>query len=78
MQAAQADVRPGGMIAVVVFSHTSSFMFRRWMAVNHVRMEGHLWPPPLRASFEPLGDESYPAYAEVWQYGTFIGRKHPA
>jgi len=74
LQAAKADLRPGGMIAVVDFSHTGSVMFQRWMGVNHVRMEGHLWPS-LRASFDPLVDERHPAYVGVWQYGTFIGRK---
>jgi S-adenosylmethionine-diacylgycerolhomoserine-N-methlytransferase len=74
LQAARADMRPGGMIAVVDFSHTNSVIFRRWMGVNHVRMEGHLWPS-LRALFEPLVDERYSAYAGVWQYGVFIGRK---
>lgn len=73
IQAAKADLSPGGLLAIVDFSHTGSSMFRRWMHINHVRMEGQLWPES-RAAFEPIVDEIRAAYAGLWHYGVFIGR----
>jgi S-adenosylmethionine-diacylgycerolhomoserine-N-methlytransferase len=71
--AAKADLSPGGLLVIVDFSHTRSSLFRRWMGVHHVRMEGHLWPES-RADFEPLVDETHAAYAGIWHYGMFVGR----
>jgi S-adenosylmethionine-diacylgycerolhomoserine-N-methlytransferase len=73
LQAAKADLRPGGILAIVDFSHTGFSFFRKWMGFNHVRMEGHLWPQS-RVDFEPVVDEVRAAYAGVWHYGLFIGR----
>lgn len=73
IRAAKADLGPGGLLAIVDFSHTRFPRFKRWMNVNHVRMEGHLWPES-RADVEPLVDEIRTAYAGIWQYGLFIGR----
>jgi S-adenosylmethionine-diacylgycerolhomoserine-N-methlytransferase len=73
LQAAKADLNPGGLLAIVDFSHTRFSLFRRWMGVNHVRMEGQLWPES-RAAFEPVVDEIRAAYAGIWHYGMFIGR----
>lgn len=74
IDAAREDLTEGGCIAVVDFSDTVHGWFRRWMAVNHVRMEDHLWPE-LRARFVPLIDERLPAYGGLWNYRLFIGRK---
>lgn len=73
IQAAKADLRPGGLLAIVDFSHTGFSVFRRWMGVNHVRMEGHLWPV-ARVDLEPVADELLAAYAGIWHYGMYIGR----
>lgn len=73
LQAAKLDLSPGGMLAVVDFSHTQFGVFRRWMGVNHVRMEGHLWPE-AREGLVPLVDEWRAAYGGVWHYGMFIGK----
>lgn len=74
IDAAWEDLAEGGCIAVVDFSDSYFPWFRRWMGVNHVRMEGHLWPY-LGQKFAPLLDERFSAYGGVWQYGIFIGRK---
>jgi len=74
IQTAAQDLRPQGLMAVVDFSHTQSATFRRWMGVNHVRMEGQLWPQ-LRTEFATLVDIRRPAYAGLWHYGMFIGQK---
>lgn len=76
IDAAYEDLAAGGCIAVVDFSHSRFSWFRRWMGVNHVRMEGHLWPH-LNRRFTPLLDERFSAYGGIWSYGIFIGRKQP-
>lgn len=74
IEAAAQDLCEGGLISVVDFSHTQSGMFRRWMGVNHVRMENHLWPL-LSSRFNALEDSRHAAYAGLWHYGMFVGRK---
>jgi S-adenosylmethionine-diacylgycerolhomoserine-N-methlytransferase len=51
-ETARADLAPGGHVAVVDFHATRSAAFERWMAFNHVRMNGQL-RPVLRATFPP-------------------------
>ena len=67
------DVKPGGLIAVVDFHDSCSSGFKRWMGVNHVRMDGHLLPR-LQSSFRPIQLEINPAYAGWWSYFLFIGQ----
>ena len=74
IRAAALDLREGGLMSVVDFSHSQSGMFRRWMSVNHVRMESHLWPL-LRSEFTALVDSRHAAYTGLWHYGMFIGQK---
>ncbi len=47
-----------GGFAVVDFHDTLVGPFRRWMGVNHVKMEGHLLPE-LKACFAPVLDEKH-------------------
>lgn len=74
IDAAWGDLEDGGVIAVVDFSHSRFSWFRRWMGVNHVRMENHLWPR-LGQKFVPLLNDRFSAYGGLWSYGIFIGRK---
>ena len=74
IEAASKDLAPGGHIAVVDF-HDSAFpAFKRWMGVNHVRMDGHLIPV-LEARFKPRTALIKNAYAGVWKYTLFLGEK---
>lgn len=77
IQAAAADLAPGGYLAVVDFHATRFPAFERWMGVNHVRMNAQL-RPLLQAQFTPQLDRVDHAYGGVWQYLTFIGRKKAA
>ncbi|WP_395752620.1 class I SAM-dependent methyltransferase [Prosthecobacter sp.] len=77
IDAAWEDLAEGGCIAVVDFSDSYFSWFRNWMGVNHVRMEGHLWPC-LGRKFAPLIDERFAAYGGVWNYGIYLGRKQNA
>ena len=70
---ARQDLRPPGLLAVVDFHDSNRPAFRRWMGVNHVRMEGHLLPE-LRARFQPLDSAVHPAYGGLWRYFHFVGK----
>lgn len=67
------DLREGGLIAVVDFHETRWPWFRRWMGVNHVRMEGRILEQ-LRAHFEPLVCQIGRGYGDLWRYLIFVGR----
>jgi S-adenosylmethionine-diacylgycerolhomoserine-N-methlytransferase len=71
---ARQDLRPRGLIAVVDFHDSNRPAFRRWMEVNHVRMEGHLLPE-LRARFQPLDSAVHRAYGGLWRYFHFVGAR---
>ncbi len=69
---ARQDVRPNGLIAVVDFHDSDWSAFKRWMGVNHVRMEGQLLPE-LGKHFQPVDSAVKRAYGGVWRYFHFIG-----
>jgi S-adenosylmethionine-diacylgycerolhomoserine-N-methlytransferase len=71
---AVADLRPGGVLAVVDFHDSPVQAFKRWMGVNHVRMDGHLLPV-LAAHVIPQRQEVRAAYGGLWRYLSFIGTK---
>ncbi len=74
LAAAEQALRPGGHVAVVDF-HSSPFAsFRRWMRVNHVRMDGHLMPA-LTERFHPRNEVIRGAYGGLWHYLRFIGTR---
>jgi S-adenosylmethionine-diacylgycerolhomoserine-N-methlytransferase len=71
---ASRDLAPGGAIAVVDF-HDSVFpLFKRWMGLNHVRLDGHLLPG-LKSRFLIHEAVIRPAYGGAWSYFRFLGRK---
>jgi S-adenosylmethionine-diacylgycerolhomoserine-N-methlytransferase len=66
------DLKPGGIVAVTDFHNTRWGLFRWWMGVNHVRMEGHLLPA-LQQRFNTLKCEEHRAYGGLWTYFVFLG-----
>jgi S-adenosylmethionine-diacylgycerolhomoserine-N-methlytransferase len=74
VDSALRDLRPGGRLAVVDFHDTRFAGFRRWMGVNHVRMDGHLLPR-LNARCPPVAQTLRSAYGGGWRYFRFIGQK---
>lgn len=74
VESALRDLTPGGRLAVADFHDTPSAGFRRWMGVNHVRMDGHLLPY-LNVRCHPLMQTTGVAYGGLWRYFRFIGQK---
>jgi len=70
----RTDLRPGGAIAVVDFHETRWTWFQRWMAVNHVRMEGQILNQ-LGNRFETLTCRIGSAYGNLWRYLLFVGKE---
>ena len=70
---ARQDLKPGGLIAVVDFNDSGFGWFKRWMGINHVRMDGHLLPR-LQSSFRSLNLEVNHAYGGLWSYFLLIGQ----
>lgn len=74
IDAAQADLCPGGRIGVADFHDSPVPAFRAWMGIHHVRMEGHLLPC-LRERFLPEEARVRSGYGGLWRYLIFIGKK---
>jgi S-adenosylmethionine-diacylgycerolhomoserine-N-methlytransferase len=74
IESAIADLPPGGRIAVVDFHDSRIGWFKKWMHLNHVRMDAHLLPF-LEGHFEPVVSQKKAAYAGLWQYFLFVGEK---
>lgn len=66
------DLRAGGAVAVVDFHETRWSWFRRWMGVNHVRMEGQILDQ-LRLTFEAQVCRLECAYGGLWRYLLYVG-----
>lgn len=71
---AYQDLKPGGFIAVADFHDSQFSWFKNHMSNHHVRMDSHL-QPVLADRFEPVVNKAKAAYAGVWHYLVFIGRK---
>ncbi|MCB1815061.1 MAG: class I SAM-dependent methyltransferase, partial [Candidatus Competibacteraceae bacterium] len=75
LRCAQQDLSPGGRLAVVDFAASPVPWFKRWMQLNHVRMEAHL-APELQLRFHTEQLEMRRAYGGLWQYLLFIGQRN--
>ena len=69
----RGDLLEGGVIAVVDFHETRWTWFRKWMGVNHVRMEGQILAQ-LDAGYEAVVRQIGRGYGDLWRYVTFVGR----
>ncbi len=74
LQFAHKHTASGGLIAVVDFMRTDNQAFKKWMGVNHVRMDDHLLPA-LNLFFKPVRCDVKKAYGGLWEYLIYIGRK---
>jgi S-adenosylmethionine-diacylgycerolhomoserine-N-methlytransferase len=74
LQNAHQHIGPGGKIAVVDFMRTDHPAFRKWMGINHVRMDDHLLPV-LNKFFKPVSCDVKKAYGGLWEYLIYVGEK---
>jgi S-adenosylmethionine-diacylgycerolhomoserine-N-methlytransferase len=74
IECACQDLDRGGYIAVVDFHNSRFPLFKRWMSLNHVRMDGHLLPR-LESRFHPEICKVQSAYGGLWSYFLFLGKK---
>lgn len=74
LDAAATALKPGGQLAVVDFDGTPSALFRRWMALNHVELDGRL-RAQIASRFELRHTDGGAAYAGLWRWGLWIARK---
>jgi len=70
--AAKEDLSPGGCIAVVDFHESGLSWFRRWMGMNHVRMEGQVLAAMQGAGLQLQHCEIRSAYGGVWRWVTCL------
>ncbi|MES2737648.1 MAG: class I SAM-dependent methyltransferase [Verrucomicrobiota bacterium] len=66
------DLSERGSVAVVDFHESRWGWFRRWMGVNHVRMEGQVLEC-LNQHFQPLTRQIHTGYGDLWRYLLYIG-----
>lgn len=75
VKSAREDLAENGIIAVVDFENSVSELFKRWMKVNHVRMDSQILPE-LKSGFTPLHMDIRDAYRFLWKYFLFAGKKN--
>ena len=73
LRVCKADLSPTGIVAVVDFHDSRWTWFRRWMGMNHVRMEGQLLDS-LQRHFDGQVCQIQRAYGNLWRYLLFIGK----
>lgn len=71
---ATRQLSENGIVAVVDFHRARTGFFRKWMQLNHVEMQAHLLPV-LEKKLQPLDTEVHHAYAGLWEYCLFTGRR---
>lgn len=74
LDVAGGDLSENGILAIVDFHETAFSLFSKWMAMHHVRLEGHLLEG-LLARYTPIYEHTGAAWLGVWKYFQFIGRK---
>lgn len=72
---ASYHLKSNGMIAVVDFFESNLPVFKKWMLMNHVRMDSHLLPG-LEEKFDEVRSSVQKAYLGIWNYLIFIGRNN--
>lgn len=68
------DLTDDGLIGAVDFYDSEFNFFKRWMGLNHVKMDGHLINY-LKDIFDTRIKEIYPAYLGLWRWFLYVGQK---
>lgn len=75
MRLALRDLGPHGTLAITDFDDTGFGWFRRWMALNHVRMDGQIRAALRDSGLDTLECEQRPAYGGLWRWLLYVGRR---
>lgn len=68
LRVCRQDLAPGGHLALVDFHDTRFGWFRRWMGVNHVRMDGQILATLRRTELNLKHCQIIPAYGGLWSW----------
>ncbi len=71
---AENDLKENGVVGLADFHDSRFLWFKKHMSNHHVRMDGHLLAL-MKDLYEPILEEVKSAYAGVWEYVVFVGRK---
>jgi S-adenosylmethionine-diacylgycerolhomoserine-N-methlytransferase len=74
----ERDLSPQGHLALVDFHDTRVGWFRRWMGVNHVRMEGQILAALEAAGFNLQSCRIRSAYGGLWRWITCLATRQPS
>ena len=74
LKQALSDLKPGGYLAITDFHDSKFNAFKKWMGVNHVKMDSHIFKW-LKIHFKDYNSQVKKAYGGVWEYLIFIGKK---
>jgi S-adenosylmethionine-diacylgycerolhomoserine-N-methlytransferase len=74
LEAASQSLSSRGLVAALDFHDCRLPGFRRWMRLNHVRLDGHLLPA-LRASLATRYFQVHPVLFGAWSYFSFVGAR---
>lgn len=69
------DLGARGTVAIADFHDTPFEWFRRWMALNHVRMDGQIHAFLRESGFNSLECEQRSAYGGLWSWLLYVGRR---
>lgn len=69
------DLGARGTLAIADFHDTPFEWFRRWMALNHVRMDGQIHAFLRESGLNPLECERRSAYGGLWNWLLYVGRR---
>lgn len=73
LDTARRDLRQGGVFAVVDFRDSRFAFFRRWMALNHVRLDDSLLAQIQERFAEPVV-ATQGAYGGLWRWFSLVSR----
>jgi S-adenosylmethionine-diacylgycerolhomoserine-N-methlytransferase len=72
LEAARESLSSRGLLAALDFHDCRLPGFKRWMRLNHVRLDGHLLPA-LRACLATRYIQVHPVLFGAWSYFSFLG-----
>jgi S-adenosylmethionine-diacylgycerolhomoserine-N-methlytransferase len=69
------DLSPNGYIAIADFHSSPFWWFKRWMSINHVRMDEQISKSLASLAYVPELVGVSKAFGGLWNYLVYVGRK---